>query len=131
MNTEIIEGKRASSNFFRKMGTLIDLEKGLYKAYERVLGLTSGLWKKMPKFEYVLLFKTLYVKCEGCSPEDFEDDNGTIYQLSLVYNKNRKLIVHESKVKGEVFLLAEKLRSFYKIKIRDAASDRRNPVWLS
>jgi len=130
MNTEILIGKRASSNFFRKMGTLIDLEKGLYKAYESVLGLTSGTWKKMPKFDYVLLFKTLYIKCEGCSPEDFEDDNGAIYQLSLVYNKNRKLIVHESKVKDEVFTLAEKLRLFYNIKIRDSASDRRNPKWL-
>ena len=90
-----------------------------------------GHGKKMPKFDYVLLFKTLYIKCEGCSPEDFEDDNGAIYQLSLVYNKNRKLIVHESKVKAEAFSLAEKLRAFYNIKIRDAAGDIRNPVWLS
>lgn len=131
MEEQIIVGKRASSNIFRKMGTLLNLEKGLYKAYESVLGMTSGSWKKIPKFDYVLLFKTLYIKCEGCSPEDFEDDNGAIYQLSLVYNKNRKLIVHESKVKAEVFSLAEKLRSFYNIKIRDAASDRRNPMWLS
>lgn len=130
MEEQIIVGKRASSNFFRKMGTLINLEKGLYKVYESVFGMTSGSWKKMPKFDYVLLFKTLYIKCEGCSPEDFEDDNGAIYQLSLVYNKNRKLIVHESKVKDEVFSLAEKLRSFYNIKVRDAASDRRNPMWL-
>ena len=130
MNKEIIEGRRASSNCFRKMGTLIDLEKGLYKAYESVLGLTSGVWKKMPKFDYVLLFKTLYIKCEGCSPEDFEDDNSAIYQLSLVYNKNRKLIVHESKVKADVFLLAEKLSTYFKLKIRDSANDRRNPKWL-
>jgi hypothetical protein len=130
MNNQIIIGKRASSNFFRKMGTLIDLEKGLYKSYESVFGITSGTWKKMPKFDYVLLFKTLYIKCEGCTPEDFENDDGAIYQLSLVYHKNRKLIVHESKIKEEIFLLAEKLSSFYKLKIRDAASDRRNPKWL-
>jgi hypothetical protein len=130
MEEQIIIGKRASSNFFRKMGTLINLEKGLYKAYESVLGLTSGTWKKMPKFEYILLFKTLYIKCEGCSPEDFDDDKGAIYQLSLVYNKNRKLIVHESKMKEEVFSLAKKLQLFFNIKIRDSASDRRNPVWL-
>lgn len=129
MGAQIIIGKRAGSNFFRKMGTLINLEKGLYKIYESVFGITSGSWKKIPKFDYILLFKTLYIKCEGCSPEDFEDD-GAIYQLSLVYNKNRKLIVHESKVKDEVFTLAEKLRLFYNIKIRDAANDRRNPVWI-
>lgn len=131
MEEQIIIGKRASSNFFRKMGTLINLEKGLYKVQESIFGLTSGVWKKMPRFDYILLFKTLYIKCEGCSPEDFETDNGAIYQLSLVYNKNRKLIVHESKIKDEVFSLADKLADFFKIKIRDAASDRRNPKWLN
>jgi hypothetical protein len=130
MNSQIIIGKRASSNFFRKMGTELNLEAGLYKAYESVLGMTSGTWKKTPKFDYILLFKTLYIKCESCSTEDFENGHGAVYQISLVYNKNRKLIIHESKQKEEIFALAEKLKSFYHIKIRDAASDRRNPKWL-
>lgn len=130
METQMIDGKRASSNFFRKMGTQLDLEKGIYKTYESVLGMTSGSWKKAPKFDYILLFKTLYIKCEGCVPEDFEDGHGAVYQLSLVYNKNRKLIVHESKEKEEIFALAEKLKSFYHIKIKDSASDRRNPKWI-
>lgn len=130
MENQIITGKRASSNFFRKMGTLLDFEKGLYKSYESVFGLTSGSWKKMPKFEYMLLFKTLYVKCEGCSLEDFENDKGAVYQLSLIYNKNRKLIVHESKVKDDIFNLAKKLNGYLKIKVRDSASNRRNPSWI-
>jgi hypothetical protein len=131
MKTDIIIGKRANSNFFRKLGTLLNLEEGLYKVYDNVFGIKSGTWKKLPKFDYILLFKTLYIKCEGCSPEDFENDKGAIYQLSLVYNKNRKLIVHESKIKDDVFELAEKLKSFYHIKIKDSASDRRNPKWIS
>lgn len=130
MENQIIIGKRASSNFFRKMGTNLDLEKGIYKTYESVFGLTSGSWKKIPNFDYILLFKTLYIKCEGCVPEDFDDSIGVIYQLSLVYNKNRKPIIHESKHKEEVFALAEKLKLFYHIKIKDSASDRRNPKWL-
>ena len=108
----------------------LNMEKGLYKAYESVFGMSSGSWKKTPKFDYILLFKTLYIKCEGCSPEDFEDGHGAVYQISLVYNKNRKLIVHESKEKEEIFALAEKLKSFYHIKIKDSASDRRNPKWI-
>ena len=131
MKEEIIVGKRESSNFFRKMGTLLNLEKGLYKAYESVLGITSGTWKQMPKIDYILVFKTLYVKCEGCEPEDFDDGKKAVYQLSLVYNKNRRLIVHETKIKDEVFNLAEKLSDFFHLKIRDAASDRRNPKWLA
>ncbi len=130
MKEPIIEGKRASSNLFRRMGTLLNLEAGLYKTYESVLGMTSGTWKPIPKFEYVLIFKTLYIKCEGCVPEDFED-SGAIYQLSFVYNKNRKLILHESKTKEDIFLLAQKLSNYYNIKIRDSASDRRNPKWLN
>lgn len=130
MENQIIIGKRASSNFFRKMGTQLDLGNGLYKVYESVLGMVSGSWKKTPKFDYVLLFKTLYIKCEGCVPEDFEDGHGAVYQVSLVYNKNRKLIVHESKEKEEIFALAEKLKTFYRIKIKDSASDRRNPKWI-
>lgn len=130
MSEEIIIGKRASSNFFIKMGTMINLEKRLYKLYERTLGTPSGTWKLLPKLDYVLLFKTLYIKCEGCSLEDFDNDKGAIYQLSLVYNKNRKIIVHETIVKNEVFSLAEKLSNYFNLKIRDSASDRRNPKWL-
>lgn len=131
MEEQLIIGKRASSNFFRKMGTLLNLEKGLYKAYDSFLGITSGSSKKTPKFDYILIFKTLYIKCEGCVPEDFDDSNGAVYQLSLVYNKNRKLIIHESKNRDEIFSLAEKLKTFYHVKIRDSASDRRNPKWIS
>ena len=131
MKSDIIIGKRASSNFFRKMGTQLDLVNGLFKVYESFLGMTSGSWKKAPKFDYILVFKTLYIKCEGCVPEDFEDGHGAVYQVSLVYNKNRKLIIHESKNKDEVFSIVEKLKSFYQIKVKDAATDRRNPKWIS
>lgn len=129
MDNYIISGTRANSTLLRKLGTTLNLSSGLYKNYEKFLGLSSGSWKKIPKIDYVLVFKTLYVKCEGCSPEDFENDKGAIYQISLVYNNNRKLIVHESKLKDEVFDLANKLSEYYKIKIRDSATDRRNPKW--
>jgi hypothetical protein len=130
METSVIIGKRASSNFFIKMGTMINLENGLYKIYEKTFGIPSGAWKPLPKIDYILLFKTLYIKCEGCSPEDFDNDKGAIYQVSLVYGKNRKIIVHETKLKKEVFELAQKLSNYFKLKIRDSASDRRNPKWL-
>ena len=128
MTDNIIVGKRESSNFFRRMGTLLNLEKGLYKIYETSFGIRSGEWKKIPQLDYILLFKPLYVKCEGCATEDFEKNS--IYQLSFVFNKNQKLIIHESEIKEDVFSLAEKLHTYFKVKIRDAASDRRNPKWV-
>ncbi|MDO8998643.1 MAG: hypothetical protein Q7W45_02680 [Bacteroidota bacterium] len=128
MKDEIIIGKRESSNFLMKTETLLNLEKGLYKIFEKSFGFGSGEWKKIPKLDYILLFRPLYVKCEGCSVDNFEKDS--VYQLSLVYNKNQKIIVHETDKKDEVFNLAEKLSSFFKIKVRDSASDRRNPKWI-
>ncbi|MFN7912272.1 MAG: hypothetical protein ACK5QC_10610 [Bacteroidota bacterium] len=130
MENQYIKGVRASSNIFRKLGTYLDLKKGLYKNYERIFGITIGSWQKLPRLDYILMFKTLYIKCEGCNPEDFEDGHGSVYQLSLVYNKNRKLIVHESTHKQEIFALAKSLKSFYQINIKDSASDRRNPKWI-
>lgn len=130
MENLLIKGKRASSNLIRKIGTYLDVEKGLYKNYERIFGITLGSWQKLPRLDYILMFKTLYIKCEGCNPEDFEDGHGSVYQLSLIYNKTRKLIVHESKEKQEIVALAEKLKSFYHIKIKDSASDRRHPKWI-
>lgn len=128
MKEEIIIGKRESSNFFRRMGTLLNLEKGEYKLYENSFGFSSGEWKTLPKIDYILLFKPLYVKCEGCAAEDFNKES--VYQISFVHNKNQKLIIHESDSKEEVFSLAEKLSTFFKLKIRDSASDRRNPKWI-
>ncbi|MCA6435174.1 MAG: hypothetical protein IM600_13190 [Bacteroidetes bacterium] len=130
MENQYIKGVRASSNIFRKLGTYLDLKKGLYKNYERIFGITIGSWQKLPRLDYILMFKTLYIKCEGCNPEDFEDEHGSVYQLSLVYNKNRKLIVHESTHKQEIVALAKSLKSFYQINIKDSASDRRNPKWI-
>lgn len=111
------------------MGTILNLEKGLYKIYENSFGIMYGEWKKLPKLDYILLFKLHYIKCEDYSVEDFEKDS--VYRLSFVYNKNRKkIIVHESDYKEEIFALAEKLRIIFNIKIRDAASDQRNPKWI-
>ena len=85
--------KKSKFKFVYKNRELINPEKLLYKAYKRVFGIDSGTWKALPKLDYILLFKTLYIKCEGCTLEDFDNDEGAIYQLSLVYNKNRKIII--------------------------------------
>ncbi|WP_317900007.1 hypothetical protein [Aurantibacillus circumpalustris] len=75
------------------------------------------------------MFRTLYAKCEPCEMEDFE--NNSMIQLSLVYNKNRRLIIHESKDLNEIRTTAGQLASSFNLKIRDSATDRRNPKWLS
>jgi hypothetical protein len=128
---EILIGKKFNSNLFFKSGTLIDFKNNLFKSFTKVFGINSGTWNKLPKLDYILVFKTLYVKCEGCSLDDFENNQNAVFQVSLVYNKNRKIIVHESKSKLDVFSMANLLSEKLRIRIKDSASDRRNPKWLS
>lgn len=125
----LIQGKRASSNWIRKFGVLLDTQNKTYKKQETFFGIHFGEWKILPIIDYILIFKTLYVKCETCTIEDIDDQG--IYQLSFVYNKNRKLIIHESNNKQEVFKLAKNLAQEFKVSMRDSASNRRKAIWLS
>ncbi len=126
-----VEGKYASSNFLIQQGILLDTDKKCYNKTNKVLNLLTfkEVCKTLPKMNYLLMFRTLYAKCESCSVEDFE--NSSIVQLSFVYNKNRKLIVHESKNFEEIKLLANQLAEEFNLRIKDSASDRRNSKWIN
>lgn len=126
---ELINGQRAGNNWLRKSGTLLDLDNGRYMNYESIAGIRSGTWKVLPKIDYLLLFRAVYVKCEACSLDEFEDEKRGHYQLSLVH-KQRRIILHESKNKEEVFALARKLSGLMKLPVRDSASKRQQPKWL-
>lgn len=126
----IITGDYAASNVFMKQGITIDLAKNCFAKFRKLfsfLKFKEGC-RPLPKADYLLLFRTLYVKCESCSIEDF-NDSSTI-QLSIVYNKNRKLIVHESKNMSETMDMARNMAREMHLKIKDSASDRRNPKWI-
>jgi len=125
-----IVGKYAASNFLVKQGIKLDTEKKCYNKTARVFSLfnVNEGCHTLPKLDYILMFRTLYAKCEPCELDDFE--NASMVQLSLVYNKNRRLIVHESKNFTEIKLMAELLAKNFNLKIRDSATDRRNPKWL-
>jgi len=126
-----INGKYAASNFFVEQGLVLDTDKKCYNKSKKLFQLfnINEACKSLPKLDYILLFRTLYAKCEECSVEDFE--NSSVIQLSFVYNKNRKLIIHESKNISEINELAKQLASTFNLKIKDSATDRRNPKWLN
>lgn len=128
----VLIGKYQATNFFIKRGIILDLLKGCYQVTNKLFSLIP-LPKKcetVPKPDYVLVFKTLYAKCEACELEDFENGNGSVYQLSLVHHKTRRLIVHESKDKKDIFEKAKLLAEHYQLRIKDSASNRKNPVWI-
>lgn len=109
---------------------MLDPLKNCYVKTYRIINLFTFKEKceKVPQADYILLFRTLYAKCEPCEMEDFE--KSSLVQLSLVYRKNRRLIIHESRNTAEAFSLARELSNLYGLKIRDSATDRRNPVWI-
>jgi hypothetical protein len=126
----LITGKYAASNFIVRQGLTLDTDKRCYNISRKILSLLTFKeeCKNLPKLDYILMFKTLYAKCEPCEMEDFEDSSTV--QLSLVYNKNRRLIIHESKNFNEIKEMALQLSQAFKLKIRDSATDRRNPKWI-
>ncbi len=128
----LIIGKRdALSNWLRQFVTVIDLEKRVYKLQEGLLGIFKwGTYKPLPKIEYVLVFRSLYAKCEACSIEQSENNPNAYFQISLVYNKNNRIIVQETRNKDEAFTLARKVASGLKIKLKDSASTMGKSMWL-
>jgi hypothetical protein len=129
----LITGKRdALSNWVRQFITIVDIEKRIYKLQESFLGIFKwGTFKPLPKIDYVLVFRSLFAKCEACSLEESADHNPNAYfQVSLVYNKSRRIIVRETKSKEEAFMLARELAQGLKTKLRDSATKFGQSSWL-
>lgn len=127
-----LAGNYSASNFFMKRGVKLDLLNGCYQVTNKLLSFIPLPSKciSIPKPEYILIFKTLYAKCEACELEDFDQGNGSVYQVSLVHHKTRRLIVHEGKDRADIFERAKLLAEHYHLKIRDSATNRKQPVWI-
>ncbi len=130
---DLIIGKRgALSNWIRQFATVIDIDKKMYKIQEGLLGVFKwGAFKPLPKIDYVLVFRSLFAKCEACSLEQYENNPNAYFQVSLVYNKNRRIIVEETKSKEEAFALARAVAVGLNTRLRDSASIRGQSSWLS
>lgn len=128
----LITGKRiAISNWMRQFVTIIDLEKRLYKLQEGLFGIFKwGAFQPLPKIDYVLVFRSLFAKCEACSMDEYENNPNAYFQVSLVYNKNRKIVIEETRDKEKAFATAMEVASGLKTKLRDSASVRGKSTWL-
>lgn len=132
MNDLIIGKRGALSNWIRQFATVIDIDKKMYKIQEGLLGVFKwGAFKPLPKIDYVLVFRSLFAKCEACSLEQYENNPNAYFQVSLVYNKNRRIIVEETKSKEEAFALARAVAVGLNTRLRDSASIRGQSSWLS
>jgi len=129
MNNLIIGRREALNNWFRKFNTIIDPQNNAYKTQENIFGVfKTGNFKSLPKLNYVLIFKSMFAKCESCSIADYE--NNSYYQISLVHGKNNRIIVHESRIRNEAFHLAKTMASALKIPLKDSATNREKGIWI-
>ena len=129
----LIIGKRdALSNWIRQFATIIDPEKRIYKLQEGFLGIFKwGTFKPLPEIDYVLVFRSLFAKCEACSLEQNINNNPNAYfQVSLVYNKSRRIVVRETKNREEAFTLAGEIATGLKTKVRDSATTFGQSNWV-
>ena len=125
-----ISGDYANSSLALKQGIVIDLSNNCFSKFNKFFFLfkIKEACKPLPKADYLLLFRTIYTKCQTHTAKEFEESSVT--QLSLVYDKNKKLIVHESANIDEVKQMAALLAKELKVRIRDSATDRRKPMWV-
>ncbi len=130
--SSIIAGKRSGvSNWLRQFNTFIDLDKRVFKVQESLLGIFKwGSYEPLPKIDYVLVFKQLFAKCEACSIDDYENYDYAFYQVSIVYNKTRRIIIHETQNKDEAFTIAQSVAKGLNARLKDSATDRRKSTWL-
>lgn len=128
----IVTGKYKASNFFMRRGIILDLEKGCYRIINKLFSFIPIKEKcvSVPNANYILLFRTLYAKCEACELEDFEKGKNSVVQLSIVFNKNRRLIIDEGNNLRELTNKAHLLAKHFNLKIRDAATNRKSARWL-
>lgn len=133
MNSSLIIGqRRAVSNWLRQFATIIDVENKMYKLQESIFGIFKwGAYKPLPKINYVLVFRSFYAKCETCSIDDGNNNPNSYYQVSLVYNSNRRIVVQETKSKKEAFDLAKNISFSMNIKIKDSATNTKQSVWVN
>lgn len=132
MNAMLAGTRKAINNWLRQFKTFINFDNHTYKIQESLLGIFKwGEFKPLPRLNYVLVFKNVFAKCEACSIDEFENNPHAYFQVSLVHNSNRRIIVHETKNKEEAFNMAKELGSQLHLRIKDSASNRREAVWLS
>ncbi len=131
MKDQIIGKRTALSNWIRQFATIIDIEKRMYKIQEGLLGVFKwGTFKPLPKIDYVLIFRSLFAKCEACSLDEYENNPNAYFQVSIVHNKNRKIVVEETKNKEKAFALANAVAVGLNTKLKDSASVRGKSTWL-
>lgn len=97
---------------------LFDLENKKYKIQHRVGPLKFGTWKKLPKIEYVSVFR---------QPKQ---DGEFVFEANLWYSKNKHFNVYESDTRPPAWEMGHYIAKALKVKLLDA-TDPHNFTWAT
>jgi hypothetical protein len=129
-NKSIITGSRkAISNLFIRHKVFINHVDRTYTLQQTVLGLfKTETQHRLPKPDYVLVFQSYFQpSCEACA---MDEDERRFYQVSLVYNSNRRVIVHETKSTINALELGRQLAEQLNLKLKDVTV-RGKVTWVN
>ncbi len=102
-----------------RVGLEIDLKRKKYRKIVSFLGINIGIWRPLPKIEYVSVFKT--IKSSRIRSRTAETTHGFIvYKVNLFYFHNKHLEIYISDEKEDAFKLAIKISKSLNIEFFDA-----------
>ena len=108
-------------------GFELNLDDNRYRKIYSLFALNFGLWKNLPKIEYVSIFKT--IKKSRARVIAAEANLGfEVYKLNLFYLKNKHIEAYISDDMDDAFQTAKHIALALNIDILDATKSEKN--WL-
>jgi len=110
-----------------RSGTEINLENKKYRLVFSLFGLNFGVWKDLPKIEYISVFKTKIIKKYQIYVASTYSKLEVI-KLILFYQKNKRIEVYQTESIDDAFNTAKFVADILKIDILD--STKKPSAWL-
>lgn len=108
---------------------IVDFENLQYKNARIFNSYSNGLWKPLPKIEYISIFKATVVSKTYSITYRYIEHKQKIIKINLVYNTNKKLTIFETLEEPESLKLALEISNKINVPILNALSKDR--VWLN
>ena len=108
-------------------GSQIDFEQKMYRNIKSVFGIHVGKWRKLPKFDYVSVFKTIEGKKISVATAStvMRDE---VYLINLFYEGSSYITFYKSENKDDSFKMAMHFSRILNLRILD--STELQSVWV-
>ena len=110
-----------------RSGTEINLETKKYRLFFSLFGLNFGIWKDLPKIEYISIFKTNIVKKHQIYIASTHSKLEVI-KLILFYQKNKRIEIYQTEDIDDAVNKAKFIADVLKIKVLDKTTKK--ATWL-